>query len=92
MDNSSHGGGMGGMSTGAGVPNNFYIQKTYWAVVGAALALATAVNVLNKILAWQRYFTFPPHLKQLLTSLEDIVPKKPNPSLYSGQYLPQRLQ
>ncbi|KAF7504921.1 hypothetical protein GJ744_001568 [Endocarpon pusillum] len=43
------------MSTGEGVPNLFYMQKMYWAVLGAAIACATLINVLNKVLALQRY-------------------------------------
>lgn len=64
MDHSHHG---GGISTADGVPDNFYMQRMYWAVVGAAVVFATVVNVLNKILAWERYFTFLLHLEQSLT-------------------------
>lgn len=45
---------MGDMSMGNGVPGLFYLQQMYWAVVGAAIAAATAVNVLNHFLARQR--------------------------------------
>ena len=55
MDHSSHAGGMGSTSVGGGVPSLFYIQKMYWAVIGAAIAFATLANVLNKVLALQRY-------------------------------------
>jgi hypothetical protein len=59
MDHSDHAGGMGGMSMGSGVPNLFYVQKMYWAVVGAAIAFGTLVNVLNNFLALQRYYPKP---------------------------------
>lgn len=55
MDHSHHAGGMGGISTGNGALNLFYVQKMYWAVLGAAIAFATLINVLNKVLALQRY-------------------------------------
>lgn len=55
MDHSSHAGGMGSMSTGGGIPSLFYIQKVYWALLGAAIAFATLVNVLNKVQALERY-------------------------------------
>ncbi|KAL2216955.1 putative metalloreductase [Thermoascus aurantiacus ATCC 26904] len=45
---------MGSMSMGPGVPGLFYLQKMYWAVVGAAIAAATVVNLLNHVLARQR--------------------------------------
>lgn len=47
--------GMGGMSMDDGVPSLFDIQKFYWAVIGAAIGLATLVNVYDKILYRQRY-------------------------------------
>jgi hypothetical protein len=56
MDHSSHAGGMGSTSVGNGVPNLFYVQKMYWVVIGAGIAFATLVNVLDKVLALQRYF------------------------------------
>ena len=46
--------GMGDMSMGDGVPTLSYIQKMYWAAVGAAIAFATLVNILNKITHRQR--------------------------------------
>ena len=52
---SDHAGGMGGMSMGDGVPDPFYMQRMYWTTIGAAIAFATLVNVLNKLLALQRY-------------------------------------
>lgn len=55
MDHSSHAGGMGSMSMGDGVPNLFYVQRMYWAVLGASIGFATLVNVLNKVQALQRY-------------------------------------
>ncbi len=42
------------MSMGAGVPDLFYMQKMYWAVVGAAIGTAALVNVLNNYLYIQR--------------------------------------
>jgi predicted ferric reductase len=44
----------GSMSMGAGVPSLFHIQKMYWAFVGAAIAAATATNVINIALCRQR--------------------------------------
>jgi hypothetical protein len=43
---------------GEGVPDVFFLQKVYWTLIGAAIAFATLVNVLNKVLALQRYFKF----------------------------------
>ncbi|KAL8823747.1 MAG: hypothetical protein Q9191_005586 [Dirinaria sp. TL-2023a] len=54
MSGMSMGSEMGGMSMGSGVPNLFYLQKMFWAVVGAAIGLATAVNVYNELLCRQR--------------------------------------
>lgn len=53
----SHGMGMsmGSMSMGGGGPSMFDLQKMFWAVVGAAIASATLVNVYNKLLYRQRY-------------------------------------
>ena len=45
---------MGGMSMGDGIPNLFYMQQMYWAAVGTAIAIATAVNIYNKVLCRQR--------------------------------------
>lgn len=39
---------------GDGVPTPASIQTTYWAFVGAAIAFATLVNVLNKVSCWER--------------------------------------
>lgn len=58
MDHSSHSDGMGDMVMGEGVPDVFFLQKVYWTLIGAAIAFATLVNVLNKVLAAQRYFKF----------------------------------
>lgn len=58
MDHSSHSGGMGDMVMAEGVPDVFFLQKVYWTLIGAAIAFATLVNVLNKVLALQRYFKF----------------------------------
>ena len=51
-------GGMGNMSTEDGVPDLYYLQKMFWAAVGAAIALAAVTNVYNKILCRQRYAAF----------------------------------
>jgi hypothetical protein len=45
---------MGSMSMGDGVPSLFYLQKMYWVVVGSAIATATVVNILNRVLAQHR--------------------------------------
>ncbi|KAJ5887517.1 hypothetical protein N7495_007558 [Penicillium taxi] len=45
---------MGSMSMGDGVPGLFYMQKMYWAVVGSAIAAATVVNVIDRLIAWNR--------------------------------------
>ena len=55
MSGMGMGSGMGSMSMGSGVPNLFYLQKMFWAVIGAAIGLATAVNVYHKLLFRQRY-------------------------------------
>lgn len=46
---------MGTMSMGGGVPTPSEMQKVYWAVVGAAIATATALNIYNKFLCRQRF-------------------------------------
>ena len=48
--------GMTHMSTGEDVPDLFHLQRMYWAVVGSVIAAATIVNILNRYLAYQRYF------------------------------------
>ena len=48
-------GGMGDMYMGSGVPDLFYLQKMFWAVIGAAIACATVVHFLDVVLFWQRY-------------------------------------
>ena len=48
-------GGMGDMYIGRGVPDLFYLQKMFWAVIGAAIACATVVHFLDVVLFWQRY-------------------------------------
>lgn len=45
---------MGSMSMGPGVPTLFTLQQMYWAVVGSAIAAATIVNVLDRLLAQHR--------------------------------------
>ncbi|KAL8721895.1 MAG: hypothetical protein Q9225_001531 [Loekoesia sp. 1 TL-2023] len=54
MSDMHMGHGMGGMSMGDGVPSPFYLQKMYWAVIGAAIGCATVINVYNKVLYRQR--------------------------------------
>ena len=57
--------GMGGMSYGASssssspfggpaLPDLFHLQRVFWAILGALTAFATAVNILNKLIARQR--------------------------------------
>jgi predicted ferric reductase len=45
---------MGSMGGGGGVPSYFYMQKQLWSVIGAAIAFATLINILNYLLLWQR--------------------------------------
>ena len=45
---------MGMMSTGAGVPNLFYMQQIFWAFIGSAIGVAALANLLNQILYRQR--------------------------------------
>ena len=47
-------GGMGDMDMGSGVPDLLYLQKIFWAVIGAAIACATVVNFVDVALCWQR--------------------------------------
>ncbi|KAI9795314.1 MAG: hypothetical protein M1835_006029 [Candelina submexicana] len=54
MSMSGMGMAMGSMSMGTGVPNLFDLQKMYWAVIGAAVAFAAALNILETILCRQR--------------------------------------
>lgn len=42
---------------GDGVPTPSEMQKVYWAVVGAAIATATVLNIYNKLLCRQRFAT-----------------------------------
>ncbi|KAL9125378.1 MAG: hypothetical protein Q9217_005413 [Psora testacea] len=65
------GGGMGSMSMGDGLPNLFYMQKMYWAVVGAAIGVATLANILNNIL-----------LRQRLSSRDSDTPARPKTVLF----------
>ena len=46
--------GMGSMNMGPGIPGLFYMARMYWAFVGAVIAFAAVINLLNKVLAWQR--------------------------------------
>ncbi|KAI9823473.1 MAG: hypothetical protein M1832_002484 [Thelocarpon impressellum] len=45
---------MSAMSMAPGVPSRDSLQRMYWAVVGAAIGLATLVNVLNRLQARHR--------------------------------------
>lgn len=45
---------MGDMDMGNGIPSLFDFQQLYWAVVGAAIGVATLANVMNKVVAAQR--------------------------------------
>lgn len=45
---------MGHMSMGDGIPSSDFLQKVYWAAVGAAIACATIVNVYHRFLLRQR--------------------------------------
>lgn len=47
--------GMGDMSMGDGVPSSSFLQKVYWAAVGAVIACATIVNLYHKFLCRQRW-------------------------------------
>lgn len=40
---------------GEGVPDVFYLQRMYWAVIGSAIAAGTVANILNRFLAYQRW-------------------------------------
>ncbi|KAM5475089.1 ferric-chelate reductase Frp1 [Microsporum audouinii] len=51
----AHNHGGGATPTGDGVPSYFEMQRMYWAVVGTAIGIATACNILNKIVAVQRF-------------------------------------
>ncbi|KAG8528716.1 uncharacterized protein KY384_006403 [Bacidia gigantensis] len=43
-----------GSTSGDGVPNLFFLQHMYWAVVGSAIGVAALINITNKALYWQR--------------------------------------
>lgn len=45
---------MGSMGTSSGVPGYFYMQKMFWAVIGAVIGFAALLNLLDHILLWQR--------------------------------------
>ena len=57
-----------------GAPDRSYLQEMYWTVVGAAIGLATLVNVVNKLL-----------LRQRIYCRHDITPAKPQ-SLFFQTY------
>ena len=58
MSGKTMSGEMGGMSMVSGRPDLVYLQKSFWAAVGAAIALATVVNIYNKFLYRQRCARF----------------------------------
>ncbi|EEP81151.1 predicted protein [Uncinocarpus reesii 1704] len=41
--------------SGNGVPSYFNMQQMYWAAVGAVIAAATLANIMNKVIAAQRF-------------------------------------
>ncbi|KAL3473503.1 FAD-binding domain-containing protein [Aspergillus californicus] len=45
---------MGHMHTGSDMPDPFYLQRVYWAVVGSLVGTAALANVLNYLLKLQR--------------------------------------
>jgi len=45
---------MGNMSMGNGIPSYFTFERMYWAVVGAAVAAFTLVNLYSWFLCRQR--------------------------------------
>ncbi|KAL8908554.1 MAG: hypothetical protein Q9207_000764 [Kuettlingeria erythrocarpa] len=45
---------MGSVAMSEGVPSPFYLQKMYWAVIGAGIGCATIVNLYNEFLYRQR--------------------------------------
>jgi hypothetical protein len=45
---------MGNMSMGNGIPSPFTFERMYWAVVGAAIAAFTLVNLYSWFLGRQR--------------------------------------
>ncbi|KAI9670925.1 MAG: hypothetical protein M1817_003810 [Caeruleum heppii] len=55
-EHNDHGSGHSSLSSSgtAGAPSNPYMQSMYWAVIGAVVAFATAVNIFNTLLARQR--------------------------------------
>ena len=79
---------MGSMSMGDGIPPLFTIQKAYWGVVGVAIGIAAAVNLVNYCLYWQRYVSFLPISASLtcprLRALRngDPTPAKPKAFLF----------
>ena len=45
---------LGDTPTPDGVPGYFYMQKVFWIITGSAIAFATLINIVNKVLALQR--------------------------------------
>ncbi|KAI4215553.1 MAG: hypothetical protein LQ351_002022 [Letrouitia transgressa] len=54
------GGALGGMHMGKSVSNPF-LQKVFWAAVGAAIGCAVLINVFEKILCYRRFRAFINH-------------------------------
>lgn len=54
MDMSMEGMDMGDMPMGDGIPSLLSFQQNYWAVIGSAIALGTAVNIASYLMYRQR--------------------------------------
>ncbi|KAI9893218.1 MAG: hypothetical protein M1814_000345 [Vezdaea aestivalis] len=56
MDHDHHGGSSGGSDIFGGpiLPDNGYMQRMYWAVIGSAIGLGTFINILNRLICRQR--------------------------------------
>jgi predicted ferric reductase len=57
---------LGDSSAGDGVPGYFYMQKVFWVIIGSVIAFAMIINILNKILAFQRLRSSSAKPKSLL--------------------------
>jgi predicted ferric reductase len=60
---------MGSMGTSNGVPGSFYMQQMFWAVIGAVVAFAALINLVDKILLWQRQKSLDAKPKSFLSTL-----------------------
>lgn len=56
---------------GDGIPTPSEVQKVYWAVVGAAIATATVVNIYHKFLCRQRFASNNPRGRNELIQDQD---------------------